>query len=145
MTTITPAQKASDAFTIAAKNLDQVVSKLTPTPPKDPNSPTQPVLRWGNDKGTFELLAQSATLLDGGRGTFSTIFTRRQAGPIIDALGKDLDNVFALRNFAMAVDGGRELGKYVAPPALTPNVLKDLTKAAEDARAAAAMLTGPVG
>lgn len=145
MTKITPTHHVADAFTIAAKNLDQVVARLTPAPPKDPNSPAQPVLRWGNDKGTFELLDQTTHLLDVGRDKFSTIFTRRQAGELIDSLGTDIDRVFALRNFAMAVGSGKELARYVAPPSLTPKVLTDLGRAAADARAAVAMLQGNIG
>ena len=141
MTVITPSNHAADAFTIAAKNLDQVVARLTP----NPKAPTVPTLTWGNDKGTFELLHQTTGLLDSARDEFSTIFTRRQAGKLIDSLGSDLKNVFALRNFAMTVDGGAELRKYVTTPTLTPAVLKDLTKAATDARAAVAMLQGNLG
>lgn len=136
MTVTSAKHSLSDAFNMAATNLDKVSKALTPCKPGKPNA------NWGCDKGTFELLDQASHLLGNGRERFAEIFTRRQAGKLIDSLGTDVDNVFALREMAMAVQGGSTFRRYVAPPALTPAVFSDLGKAAADARAAVAMLGG---
>lgn len=136
MTVTSAKHSLTDAFGIAATNLDKVAKQLTPC------KPGKPAIKWGCDKGTFELLDQSSHLLGNGRARFAEIFTRRQAGKLIDALGTDVDNVFALRDMAMAVQGGSTFRKYLGAPALTPAVAGDLAKAAADARAAVAMLNG---
>jgi hypothetical protein len=136
----TPGGRAALAhsLTLAADHLDQVLATLTP----DASNPAKPVLDWGNDLGVFEHLNWAANALDRGRDGVSEVFTHRQAGRVIDAIAGDVPAIQALRDAALAIDEGGPLKGKAPAPSLGADALAQVARAAADARAAVALLTG---
>lgn len=127
-------------LTTAAQHLDTAAAILTP----DPDDASKPKLAWGDDLGLFEHFDEAANALDAGRDGLSEIYTRRQAGPVMDALGSDVATLQSLRSAALAIEEGVALADRSRAPRLGASALKDITRAAKDARDAVALLVPPI-
>ena len=131
----------ASTLTNAITRLDKVVATITP----DPTVPGKPTLAWGNDLGVFELLNSAANALDRGRDGLSEIFTRREAGRVIDSLTKDVATLQGLRDAALAIDEGAALGNLTPPPSLGPDAVQLISRAVADARTAITLLAPSAG
>lgn len=129
-------QALATRLTDAAARLDKVVALITP----DAANPAKPALAWGDDLGVYEHLNKAANVLDQGYDGLSEIYTRRQAGKLFDALEGDVARVQALRDAALAIDEGKKLASTNPAPSLGTDAVKQLTRAALDARAAVLLL-----
>ncbi len=116
------------------------------TKPKvtEPPTPATPTVPWGDAKGTFELFDSAIKSLQDGRDKFSSVFTRHQAGPLMDALSTDLNNLYDLRQMAQMIGENNRMSRYVENPRFTAAVKADLHAAIHDSKKAVAMLKGNI-